>query len=111
MTAQSQQLNKAQKGNNAVVVNRVFLIFPTASCSCPERRRNMEQCFFSILILLFFLKKKKKKSTSKYQDLTLTFGSFGTLVSNPCADLRVSKFIKQAGAVFRNHFPINKFFA
>ena len=52
---QSQQLNKAQKDNNTVVVNRVFLILPTDSCSCPERRRNMEQCFFSIWLLFIFL--------------------------------------------------------
>ena len=60
VTKNSQQLNKAQKDNNTVVVNRVFLILPTDSCSCPERRRNMEQCFFSIWLIFFNLHRNIK---------------------------------------------------
>ena len=52
MTLKSQQLNKSQK-DNTVVVSCDFLVLPTDSCSCPERRRDTEKRFFSIVILLF----------------------------------------------------------
>ena len=52
MTIQSQQFNKAQKGNNTVVVNRIFLIFPR---------------------LMFMSRKKKEYGTVFFQYSDFTF--------------------------------------
>ena len=57
MTIQSQQLNKAQKGNNTVVVNRIFLIFPRLMFM-SRKKKEYGTVFFQYSDFTFFIKKK-----------------------------------------------------